>query len=178
MENDNDRRIASLLVNSPNELLEFLRPFIYKIVIAKIKKNEFLLSHSEDIIQEVTIQVWKWSDKLEETDHIKFGYVVKVIKFQTINVIKKKITNEKAKVMDLTEAAIVDRPLPLDLEKLEKIIEGLPFQHKRIIKAKIQFQSDVECGQFMQMNRNTFARLFKVALEVLRKRVEDAYLTI
>lgn len=184
MENDNDRRLADILVRLPdscNDLVRFLEPFIYKIVVAKIKSNEVLEMARDDIIQEVTIQIWKWSTRIVPgpTEQFKFGYVVKIIKFQTINSMKKVITNyQNTNTVEKDLGLVRDRGRPLDLEKVEALIESLPFQHKRILKARIKFDSDTEAGQYMRMSRGTFARHCKNAIEFLESRLEDAHFTI
>jgi len=138
-----DANILQVLSSDPDRALRMLYGAYYKYVCAVIYKMTGDSGTTEDIAQEVFVEVWKRRDKLDVTTSLK-GYLRRTAVNKTLNQIRSKKMNfeeeEVIKHVPSTAASSQDKLEVMDLQKvINSAIEALP-ERCRIIFGMSRFE--------------------------------------
>jgi RNA polymerase sigma-70 factor (family 1) len=137
--------------------------------------NKYLTNQyeSEDVCQEVFVELWHQRDKFENYNQIKaFLYIS--IKNKCLNIIKhlKVETNYKNKILYLeTEDDIQVIEVEV-INQLNNAIEKLPDQQRMVIFYSMQGMKNEEIADVMQISINTVKLHKKTAYQTLRKTID------
>ena len=140
------------------------------------KKYIHNYSESEDITQEVFIELWNQRAKFESIDQIK-AFLYLSIKNKCLNYIKHQVVKEKYNQTIILEHEqhFEDYVVEADvIHHLHNAINNFPEQRKLIIQLSLQGLANNEIAEKMQISINTVKLHKKIAYKELRNKLGAA----
>ncbi len=131
---------------------------------------------SEDIVQEVFIELWCQRAKFENINHIK-SFLYLSIKNKSLNFNKHILTKEKhlKSIIDNNDIFFEDSVLEVEvIQSLNKAITKLPEQRKQVILLSMQGLKNNEIAEEMQISIDTVKLHKKLAYKQLRDKLGNS----
>ncbi len=130
-------------------------------------------NESEDITQEVFIELWHQKGKFESIDHIK-AFIYTSIKNRCINFNRHIKIREKYSQIILEDNEVFFEEAVIETEVIQNLnnaINKLPVQRKQIIKLCLQGLKNEEIADNMDISINTVKQQKKIAYKQLREKL-------
>jgi RNA polymerase sigma-70 factor (family 1) len=146
---------------------------LYPIMCLFARKFIHEYEESEDIAQEIFIELWNQRAKFESFDQIK-AFLYLSIKNRCLNFIKHLNIKEKYAQLKLSDNDTVADEYIIEAEVVQNLnlaINNLPEQQKQLILLSLQGLKNEEIADSMQLSVNTVKHYKKIAYQRLRNEI-------
>ncbi len=176
-----DDELLSLLKNKDETAFDCIYGKYHRQLFAfamKLVKNEH---DASDIVQEVFVRMWERSGMMPEHLNLK-AYMISAVRNRVLNYIrdsKSRFLNNYRIVQEtehsVDNGAFMGSEHSYRIRQLERAIEALPPQQKKVAESRRKGYSNREIAEMLNLSLNTVNIHYRLGLKTMKEKMKKTY---
>ncbi len=162
-----------MTMNEFNKLVLPLKNKLFRFALSIVANREL----AEDLVQDTFLKLWKKRQDLSDVRNLE-AWSMRMIKNQCLDYFKSKYVQTKSNLLDAEKHTFGISPLKIaeisdSLEKVNKIMDGLPEQQRMIMKMRnFQEYSYKEIAEVLEIEMNVVKVQIYRARQTIKAKIE------